>query len=1218
MAPMPAGPMPSPYAQMPMQPAPPMQPHYGQAMGHPPAAPAYYPQPMPANHMPANPMPANPMDAIAADIARRQQMLNANSASRPMPAAPGPAPAPATAAPAPAADEAVVHQLAELKRELAAVRSQVSKPIAVPQSVPQQEIDRIAKSIADLQSHGDANDATFEHLSKELAQLRSAMKGDVRSALQKGLQASGESQTDGLSKQLDQLGKDVRSAIRSEIKGSGKSQTSDLERRFEQLSQSIDQISLQSANAVVPQVDNLSTQLDSLRMTIDDLPQTLAISRIEDRMGELADKVAQLNQEVAAAPQANESPHVTAEEFVTIEKRLDEIARALVAVSNTGRNAPEVDMSAVERVEARMVDLARTLDSVAEQGDQENLDKLSVRIEGLTERLASFEKYAESGDLGGASALFAAPDTGVIEDQLRALNSRIEEVVAQPGTATLEEQIQHLSQRVEEASAQHSSSEQISSLESQIALILQQMDGMGGPAAASVDFTPVEARLGQIEHQLQSNQNFSLEAAQQAAQHAVSMMGPQSEVGGVIEALAHDLKSLQLLAEGNAAQSNQSVQQVQQTLQQVVDRLGVIEGALEEDAVRQATILPAEPVAAHGLAMPATATPPEQLANVQQDSGAAASSDGLVDAAIADENLGIVHKTAVDPIAEFEEQGDAATVKPVEAKPSAPSAPENLPLEPGSAAPNIDEMVQRASEQLNATHSKLAASADKIDLADKPGDERTSGDMRPDAVAAARRALQATTAEMAAVRDEAGNSSEKSLSKVSQLSLLKSFKDFDSSKLRKPLVLGAAALLLAIVTFKGIGIFTGSSNRPVAKLDAPAVEMSADSKKIGEAAKDGSAASKSVRTVGQSGANAPASAAKPAMDPAAKTKVETAVEKAATSPAQPVNVPMAATEPQVSTDLQAPAVGENAPATVPEIASTPQQATPKSVYDVPATAGPAALVAAASSGDPKALFQLGMRYSDGNDVKRNMTESAKWFQHAADAGFAPAQYSLGSLYEKGIGVERNIAKASGWYEKAAVQGNARAMHNLAVIYAMGNPPVVQPNMDTAVVWFKKAAQLGIKDSQFNLGILYGQGMGVPQNLVDSYKWFALAAKTGDNDANKKRDEVANAMDPDDLDFARKEVNNWAPSKLNEAVNRVAVPEEWRGRTSSGRSAQRAAPQNASVKKAQTMLNDRGFNVGEPDGLIGPKTKQAIMEFQKDAGIPITGKVDNKTLQALEL
>ena len=1091
------------------------------------------------------------------------------------------------------------------------------------------EIDRIAKSITDLQTHGEANEATFERLTKELSQLRSAMKGDVRSALQKGLQASGASQADGLSKRLDQLDKDVRSAIRSEIKGSGKDKTSELERRFEELSQSIDQISLQSANEMTPRVDNLSAQLDALRMTIDDLPQTLAISRIDERLAELAEKVDVVNAKASSTGQESGSNHVTADEFVSIEKRLDEIARALVAVSNTGRSGPKIDMSAVERVEARMVELARTLDSVAEQGDQQDLEKLTVRIEGLTERLASFEKYAESGDLGGASALFAAPDTGIIEDQLRALNGRIDEMASQAGTGTLEEHIQQLSQQVEAASAQHSSSDQISSLENQIGLILQQMDGLGG-AAPNVDFSPVEARLGQIEHQLQSNQNFSLEAAQQAAQHAVSMLGPQSETGNVIEALAHDLKSLQLLAEGNAVQSNQSVQQVQQTLQQVVDRLATIESALEGDAVRQATMVPSPEPTSHGLAMPDAATlsaePSAAQTSKGDSAGSKANSDGLVDAAIVDENPGIVHKADLDPVVEANAEDDAVLSKPAEAKFTAPSDPENLPLEPGSAAPNIDEMVQRASQQLNATHTKLVAEAEKIAGEEKPGDERASGDLRPDAVAAARRALQATTAEMAAVRDEAGDKSDGSLSKVSQLSLLKSFKGFDSSKLRKPLVLGAAALLLAIVTFKGIGLFTGANNRPVAKLDAPAVEMSGEAKKndaIGgtgsELALNSSAAKKPVRTVGKSVIAVPELAEKPDVDQAAPADIETAIEQNSTLPAQPVNVPLEATEPEVAPGPAAPMVAESAPERAPEVASAPQpEATPKSVYDVPANAGPAALVAAASAGDPKALFQLGMRYSDGNEVKRNMTESAKWFQLAADAGFAPAQYSLGSLYEKGIGVERNISKATNWYEKAAVQGNARAMHNLAVIYAMGNPPTVQPNMDTAVVWFKKAAQLGIKDSQFNLGILYGQGMGVPQNLVDSYKWFALAAKTGDNDANKKRDEVANAMDPDDLDYARKEVNNWAPSKLKEAVNRVAVPEEWRGRASTRGAAQRATPQDASVKKAQAMLNQRGFSVGDPDGLIGPKTKRAIMEFQKDAGIPITGKVDQKLMQALEL
>jgi len=694
--------------------------------------------------------------------------------------------------------------------------------------------------------------------------------------------------------------------------------------------------------------------------------------------------------------------------------------------------------------------------------------------------------------------------------------------------------------------------------------------------------------------------------------------------------LAHDLKSLQLIAEGNAVQSNQSVQHVQQTLQQVVDRLGVIEGALEGEAVRQATMVPQQAMSPQGLAMPAAANLPEHALHGDQTQGLNApisrASDGLVDAAIADEHLGVIHQAALDAGLTEPNISDPQTDNPADAKITAPSAPENLPLEPGSAAPNIEEIVKRASAQLNETHSRLAGESNKDADGFKLEDERASGDLRPDAVAAARRALQATTAEMAAVRDEANEGGESKKSAAGKLNLLNSFSSFDSSKLRKPLVLGAAALLLAIVTFKGIGMFTGSNDRPVAKLDAPAVEMSADANSKDLASgmdattvtKD-AAAQKPVRTVGESTLQEPKVASDPQVEPAAPKLAEAAVENGSPTTAQPVNVPLTPPDSAFVTSPINPPVSESVRENETEVAgATEETVAPKSVYDVPSNAGPAALIAAASAGDPKALFQLGMRYSDGNSVKRNMTESAKWFERSADSGFAPAQYSLGSLFEKGIGVERDLVKATGWYEKAAVQGNARAMHNLAVIYAMGNPPAMQPNMDTAVEWFKKAAQFGVKDSQFNLGILYGQGMGVPQNLVDSYKWFALAAKTGDSDANKKRDEVASAMDPDDLDYARKEVNDWAPSKLNEAVNRVAVPEEWQGRAISGRSAQSIAPQNASVKRAQGMLNQRGFNVGEPDGLIGPKTKRAIMEFQKNAGIPITGTVDGKLLQALEL
>jgi len=172
----------------------------------------------------------------------------------------------------------------------------------------------------------------------------------------------------------------------------------------------------------------------------------------------------------------------------------------------------------------------------------------------------------------------------------------------------------------------------------------------------------------------------------------------------------------------------------------------------------------------------------------------------------------------------------------------------------------------------------------------------------------------------------------------------------------------------------------------------------------------------------------------------------------------------------------------------------------------------------------------------------------------------------------------------------------------------------KPNMDEAVKWFTTAANYGVKDSQYNLGILYGQGMGVKANLAESYKWFALAAKTGDHDSAKKRDEVANAMDPKALEKARAAVGIWQPQKLDDKANRVVVPEEWRGK---GSATSASLGHRKTVKITQILLNKLGYKVGTPDGVAGPKTRRAILSFQKSAGLAQTGQIDAETVKALQ-
>ncbi len=54
----------------------------------------------------------------------------------------------------------------------------------------------------------------------------------------------------------------------------------------------------------------------------------------------------------------------------------------------------------------------------------------------------------------------------------------------------------------------------------------------------------------------------------------------------------------------------------------------------------------------------------------------------------------------------------------------------------------------------------------------------------------------------------------------------------------------------------------------------------------------------------------------------------------------------------------------------------------------------------------------------------------------------------------------------------------------------------------------------------------------------------------------------------------------------------------------------------SVRQAQQNLQAAGFDPGPIDGKMGPKTSQALKDFQQSKGIQASGKLDSQTQQAL--
>ena len=108
-----------------------------------------------------------------------------------------------------------------------------------------------------------------------------------------------------------------------------------------------------------------------------------------------------------------------------------------------------------------------------------------------------------------------------------------------------------------------------------------------------------------------------------------------------------------------------------------------------------------------------------------------------------------------------------------------------------------------------------------------------------------------------------------------------------------------------------------------------------------------------------------------------------------------------------------------------------------------------------------------------------------------------AQFNLGMLYEQGKGVKKDHASAAEWHTLAAKAGLADAQFALGYLLEKGTASgtiVDTPDFVGAVHWYSRAANQGFGPAQQNLAQLHMKGQGTAQNLVQAYKWFALAGR----------------------------------------------------------------------------------------------------------------------------
>ena len=963
--------------------------------------------------------------------------------------------------------------------------------------------------------------------------------------------------------------------------------------------------------------------MDRLNLLSQRVDEIAASGRLPDQAIErLAGQVAAIADKLDRAPATPDTDHI----FHGIEQRFDMLSSLL---DRRQGDAMEHSQAVYRDLERRLEELDGRLDArdAAPAFDSAGImNAIDARFEELAERLDSRPQPAGSGSaIADLDARF--------EELAQRLESRPQAPVNDGAIAHLEARLEDISKRLETSGKQAASVDPdiIRNLEAQVSELSRHL---ARPGAVLPEFEDIGPRLDDIERSLAGTRDSILEAARQAAESAVRSFAGSKPDSAAVAALADDLKSLDDLARRSDERNTKTFEAIHDTLLKIVDRLGSLEE--RRQAAFAELMLPAEPARKMALRDAPSIAPDEDMrmaevpARPQPGEAREAApvlrspAEAAAEAAVA----ALDTDKAVEPVPRGRSLfgglsrvfgGKKQRTEPtMTEEPSLPGmeaqAPTldleqpldpklaNRPLEPGSGTPDLNAIMRRVRDE-----RAQPAKSGETDAA------------KSDFIAAARRAAQAAAAEAEIMKRHPDITGPVRNMKLGSLF---------SSK-RKPILMAGVAILVALAGLQlGKAFLTDDAKissaqqepAPIAEqaqapmaepaeapitapADTPVTDMVEAPAASEPAAADqmGADQTAAVRPVDQPDMEAAPQLTSPEDSVADTAEGMTATPEGDATTTASTPAPALAVSPP-SDAAPAEASASAAPAAAPAPASA--------IEPVPADAGPLPLREAADAGDPKALFEVGSRYAEGRGMKSDMKTAAKWYEKAAELGFAPAQYRIGNFYEKGLGIDRDIAKAKTWYQMAAEQGNASAMHNLAVLFAMGADGTA--DNESAARWFLNAAELGVKDSQFNLGILAAKGVGMPQSLEESYKWFALVAKTGDRDAATKRDEIANALRPEQLERARAATELWKAKPVNAETNTVTIPDSWR--ESDGKTA--SIDMKQAVRNIQTILNKNGYDAGSADGVMGAKTKVAIASFQKANGMDATGEIDEKLVRKL--
>ncbi|TBW37159.1 hypothetical protein EYW49_11855 [Siculibacillus lacustris] len=1129
------------------------------------------------------------------------------------------------------------------------------------------ELRRLTGKIDDLAALKPARE-TLEPVMTEMGRLRDAvLQADVEGSL-RSLEA-GYGRIVGRLDEIKQdigapnVGSRIDSEI-SEIHGLLRSvpqvgQVAAIERALRDLADKVETLAARDDD---PRTAQIERRIAEFKNQIEQIDPTPMIKALDQRLKLLGDKLDGIERATRGpvspdrvAALFDEMRTIAAggrvgEEIRAVEKRLGELAARIAEAERRRPSAEDTD-----RLHDRIAAIAGKIDAIQQPSfDPKAIDALEATIARLDEVLARQAEPRPAPFDARVDEIIARLDrdpqpTADVEALTREV-AAMRRDLARTGSSDLEAQMRSLVDKLERSSAPDADDETLAQIEDHLVRISERLATSEERFAG---FETLQDHIRRLDQRLETQHVEAIGAARDAAREMVREIGQVRGDGAgetVMRALQDDLRALQSAARDTETRTNDTLISLHDALTGIVGRLSAIEKIAQSSARQAAARNPGTAASDAALASVATGLEQTLHAPTAAPTGAATPTPTPTPApAIRADSLPIPPPVRA-----------TATIagRPVEPVPApvaqarlrdllGPLGEDTRPLEPGSGKPSTRGAAARgAAPQPEAAAESGSAAARKADF-----------------IAAARRAAQAAATAAAdpapevrpaPTADTAADASDDPkatgpLSRIGQA----------LKNRRRPLVLATAAVVLAILTLRLMPM--GETSAPQsARIDRPAATQTAtatpatattsasprlDAKPADRVAADRSAerAPSEPRPTESRATETPphavpdVAAVTPPPPPAAPQP--TANTSSLVSPAPTASVArrfgeMSAPRPDGSllsaptTTGSIPPQESRAPATpaapaiaaatpAPTTATAPTAPTAPSATAAPApavdlatlppTIGSETLRRAALSGDPKAALEVGLRFAEGRGVPADPTQAGTWFRRAAEGGSVPAQYRWAVSLEKALGVPRDTEQAKRWYTAAAEAGNVRAMHNLGVLYANAR------DMTAAIPWFQKAADRGLKDSQFNLGIIHALGSGVRQDLAVSYKWFALAARQGDTEAEKKVTDVTAHLDRVTLATARMAVQTWVQQSVDVAANDEAAA--WSEAKPAPATAAKTFDGDA-VIKVQNLLKAAGVYGGPADGEMGPRTRTAIRTYQKKIGQPQTGEIDSRLLEVL--